>query len=129
MNGVDRSDQIIRKNTALRKCMRWWKTLFFNMIDIAVVNGFILFQLHRANNPDVEELKRPQQYSTTEFREELVLLSRQGGLFLFQYNYDVNQISIPVTFYQEILAWWSNLRESEDPDNIHKFIIWNDKEK
>lgn len=67
MNGVDRSDQIIGKSTALRKCMRWWKTLFFHMIDIAVVNGFILFQLR-----DVEELKRPQQYSTTEFREELV---------------------------------------------------------
>ena len=29
MNNVDRSDQIIGKSTALRKCMRWWKTLFF----------------------------------------------------------------------------------------------------
>ena len=56
------------------------------------------------------------------------LLSRQGGLFLFQCIYDINQISIPVTFYQELLTWWSNLRESEDPDNIYKFIIWNNKE-
>lgn len=72
MNGVDRSDQIIGKSTALRKCMRWWKTLFFHMIDIAVVDSFILFQLHRASNPDVAELKRPKKFSTTEFREELV---------------------------------------------------------
>ncbi|KAK3721643.1 hypothetical protein QZH41_003665 [Actinostola sp. cb2023] len=72
MNGVDRSDQIIGQNTALRMCRRWWKTLFFHMIDMAVVNSFILFQLHRAEHPDVEELKRPKKYSTAEFREELV---------------------------------------------------------
>ena len=29
MNAVDRSDQILATNNVLRKCMRWWKTLFF----------------------------------------------------------------------------------------------------
>lgn len=72
MNAVDRSDQIIAKNSVLRKCMRWWKTLFFHMIDIAVVNSYILFQLYRAENLDVEELKRPNKYSLAEYREELV---------------------------------------------------------
>lgn len=72
MNGVDRSDQIIGKSTALRKYMEWWKTLFFHMIDIAVVNSFILFQIHRAGNRNVPELKRPQKYSVAGFREELV---------------------------------------------------------
>ena len=72
MNAVDRSDQILAKNSALRKCMRWWKTLFFHMIDIAVVNSFILFQLHRAEHPDVEDLKRPQKFSIAEYREKLV---------------------------------------------------------
>ena len=71
MNGVDRSDQILAKNNTLRKCMRWWKTLFFHLIDIAVVNSFILFQLYRSQNKDVEELQRPKRYSVLEFREEL----------------------------------------------------------
>ena len=44
MNGVDKSDQILSSNNLLRKCFRWWKTLFFHLIDIAIVNGFILFQ-------------------------------------------------------------------------------------
>ena len=72
MNAVDRSDQIIAKNCALRKCMRWWKTLFFHMIDIAIVNSYILFQLHRAEHPDEEALKRPQKFAIAEYREELV---------------------------------------------------------
>ena len=53
------------------------------------------------------------------------LLENQGGLFLFQCNYD---ISISTAFYQELLIWWSNIREIEDPNNIYKYIIRNNKE-
>ena len=72
MNAVDRSDQILATNNVLCKCMRWWKTLFFHLIDIAVVNSFILFKEHQANNPDDEALHRPKSYSLSNFREELV---------------------------------------------------------
>ena len=41
------------------------------MIDIAVINSYILFQYHRRQNPDDELLKRPVRYATN-FREELV---------------------------------------------------------
>jgi len=37
MNGVDKSDQHLAKYL-LRKCVRWWKTLFFHLVDITVVN-------------------------------------------------------------------------------------------
>ena len=43
------SDQILATNNVLRKCMRWWKNLFFHLSDIAVVNRFILFKEHQAN--------------------------------------------------------------------------------
>ena len=71
MNGVDRSDQILATHNVLRKCMRWWKTMFFHLIDIAVVNAFILFKEHQAKFPDVEALHRPSDYSLGNFREEM----------------------------------------------------------
>ena len=72
MNGVDKSDQYLAKNNLLRKCVRWWKTLFFHMIDIGIVNGFILFQAHRVNNPDSPELKPPKSYALLDFREAVI---------------------------------------------------------
>ena len=72
MNGVDRSDQMLATNNVSRKSMKWWKTLFFHLIDIAVVNGFILFKEHQAKNPDNKALHRTAQYSQADFREEIV---------------------------------------------------------
>ena len=57
------------------------------------------------------------------------LLENEGGLFLLlQCNYDVNHINISSTFHHDLLAWWSNIREVEDPNNVYKYIIWNNKE-
>ena len=44
MNAVDRSDQILATHNVQRKCTRWWKTPFFHLIDIGVVNSFIHFR-------------------------------------------------------------------------------------
>ena len=72
MNAVDRSDQILGSQNVLRRCVRWWKTLFFHLIDMAVVNSFTLFKEHQAQFPDELALKRLADYSLTHFREEIV---------------------------------------------------------
>ena len=56
------------------------------------------------------------------------LLVNKGGLFLIQCNYDINQLTISAFFYQDLLDWWSKLREVKDPKNIHKYTLWNNKE-
>ena len=56
------------------------------------------------------------------------LLKNEGRLFLIQCNYDINQVTLPTTFYRELLEWWSKVREIEDSDNIYKYILWNNKE-
>ena len=56
------------------------------------------------------------------------LLKNQGGQFLLECNYSSDQIDIPSSFYQELLIWWQKIRETADPDNNCKYIIWNNKE-
>ena len=72
INEVGKSEQILNTNNVLCKCVQWWKTFFFHIIDIVLVSGYILFQSHRKNNPDNELLKRPQRYCLQNFREEVV---------------------------------------------------------
>ena len=50
----------------------WWKTLFFHLVDIAVVNSFILFQRYREQHADIEGLHLALGYSVVDFREALV---------------------------------------------------------
>ena len=59
MNAVDRSDQILSAFGTQQKCVRWSKTFFFHLIDIAVVSSFILFQAHRDEHTEIE---RPAGY-------------------------------------------------------------------
>ena len=42
MGGVDKSDQYLAYHNVLQKTVRYWKTLFYHMIDVAVVNAFVL---------------------------------------------------------------------------------------
>lgn len=62
MNAVDRSDQILTANYIQHKCMKWWKIMFYYLIDMAIVNSFLTMKTFR----------RPAGYSQTEFREEIV---------------------------------------------------------
>ena len=72
INAVDRSDQVLNVNSVARKCYRWWKTLFFHLIDMAIANGFILFREYRERSPDDEALQRSRNYTRGKFRAEIL---------------------------------------------------------
>lgn len=43
-----------------------------NLVDMAVVNSFILFKEKQSKFPDNEALRRPAKYSLASYRDELV---------------------------------------------------------
>ena len=59
-------------------CIRWWNTLLFHLIDISLVNGYVLFQEYRKQQKSNENFNRPSKYSLLEFRENIV--SQLSGL-------------------------------------------------
>ena len=72
MNAVDRSDQLLACHNIRRKCYRWWKVLFYHLVDMAIVNSFILFQKYRSEHEDSVELQRKNTYSMVDYREAIV---------------------------------------------------------
>ena len=56
------------------------------------------------------------------------LLTKFGGLFLFNCNYDVNDLSVPSPFYFQLLKWWSEFREDFASVKDWQNIIWNNRD-
>ena len=46
MGGVDKSDQNLHYYNAARKTMKWYKKLFFHLLDICVYNAVIVYRVH-----------------------------------------------------------------------------------
>ena len=51
------------------------------------------------------------------------ILSSVGGLFFFNCNYNTSDYTITSQFYQELLLWWSQFRETFATEENWKTII------
>ena len=43
MNGVDKCDQFINYYAIGRKSMKWWRKVFFRLVELAIVNSTVLY--------------------------------------------------------------------------------------
>lgn len=63
MGGIDRKDQMVAYYSSPHKTIRWYKKVFFHMLDICVWNAFYVFKKY---------FKNDVKYSFLTFREELI---------------------------------------------------------
>ena len=50
MNGVDRADQCTVYYSFVRKCKKWWRKVYFWLLEVTVVNSYILFKSSTSQN-------------------------------------------------------------------------------
>ena len=50
MNGVDRADQCTVYYYFIRKCKKWWRKVYFWLLEVTVVNSYILFKSSTSQN-------------------------------------------------------------------------------
>ena len=53
MKGVDKSNQLISYYEINRKTYKWWKKIFYHLIDVSIVNSFIIFK--KINNTSITQ--------------------------------------------------------------------------
>ena len=58
MRLVDKSDSMISSVHCSRKTMKWYKKMFFHLIDCAVLNAHILYQVNTGEKPTLHDFTR-----------------------------------------------------------------------
>ena len=66
MGGVDRADHYCGSYAFLRKTSKWWRKMFFWLLEVAIVNSYILFNLNRKQQ-GLKEVRHKK------FRKSLIL--------------------------------------------------------
>ncbi|KAK3108149.1 hypothetical protein FSP39_002030 [Pinctada imbricata] len=70
MNGVDRADQLRSTYSICRKASKWWKYLFWFMVDVCICNAFILMK-ESTNHVIKTKTGRTRERTQLEFRIKL----------------------------------------------------------
>ena len=45
MGGVDANDQLVKYSHFSRRTLKWWKKVFFRLLNICMVNSYILYKV------------------------------------------------------------------------------------
>ncbi|XP_063635050.1 piggyBac transposable element-derived protein 4-like [Cydia splendana] len=64
MSGIDRADQMVSYYSSPRKTLRWYRKVFFHVLDLAVWNSFFIYRKYCKNNS--------KKYEFVTYREDLI---------------------------------------------------------
>lgn len=70
MGGVDSFDQRIAAYRVVRRTNKYWKRIFFDLLEVATVNSYILFNLWQERH--LGQINRPRMFSHEDYRANLI---------------------------------------------------------
>lgn len=82
MGSVDKSDMMISFNESTRKTRKWYRKLFFHIVDICVLNAYNMFKIHNNSKVSLVEFRINlirQLFETHHSSEERVPVERPLG--------------------------------------------------
>ncbi|KAG5891125.1 hypothetical protein JTB14_022237 [Gonioctena quinquepunctata] len=50
MGGVDKTDMLLSTTKTVRKCIKWYKKVFFHLLDLAVLNSHVVYKMKTGEN-------------------------------------------------------------------------------
>lgn len=74
MGSVDANDQLLKYSHFSKRTIKWWKKVFFRMVNICMVNAYILWKEYKRSKDEV------YKKSQTEFRIDVIRQMVSGGL-------------------------------------------------
>ena len=66
MGGVDAFGQLASTCRLLRRSKKSWKCMFYDLVEVAAINSYLLMQEYRQEFPD--SMPQPTSYSQSEYR-------------------------------------------------------------
>ena len=95
MGGVDKSDQLLQYHSSSRRATRYWKTLFYHMLDVAVTNAFVIYNWGRMEREE-------KAITENRFRDALILQIieryRAQSIISHQASPSISATSIPTGY-------------------------------
>ena len=81
MLGVDKMDQLVSYYSFLHKSMKWWKKVFFWIVEVVVVNSYIIYKEQTSTNekqPITHLVYRCRLIETHSDAQHSILRARTG---------------------------------------------------
>lgn len=58
MGGVDQSDMLLSSTESVRKTVKWYKKIFFHLLDLSVLNSHIVYKIKTGKNINLLDFQR-----------------------------------------------------------------------
>ncbi|KAG5863717.1 hypothetical protein JTB14_034448 [Gonioctena quinquepunctata] len=58
IGGVDKTDMLLSTTETVRKCIKWYKKVFFHLLDLAVLNSHVVYKMKTGENIALLDFQR-----------------------------------------------------------------------